>query len=786
MNDSLLDELENEDSTPYSPLLASVHETTSSLNSSSSAYQTTHQYQHQAPASSSFKDKFIATVQTVTPSTSSLRKTTLPSPGFHLFTSSSKSSLPDASGYIEDLDGFCISLYNYFLQKGQQNMIIAGLVSVVNLLFTILLSSFLLGCVQWNTLANCNVSYENGTSTTSECNKPLIDFISCSPNGSLFQIMILFYFCLFFTFWVGTTLSFIKTVKDTMEMEDFYSTKLGIKNRTLQMMEWKDVVNKIKELKLYSNMGGNHSSTELNEHAIASRIMRRENYMIAFLNMNVLNLGIQLPFMQERASRVFFARNMEFNLHVCILNHMFDDNYHLKDGFLQDVAALQKRFLVAGVMNFFMIPFVLLFMIVHFFLKYTQEWHTRRNYLGPRQWSPLALWRFREFNELPHIFDERIASSYPIAQRYQNIFPSSALSMVARCFTFISGSLIAVLLVLSLVEEAILLETHLMNRQLIWYATVLAGVYAMSRSFVPDPEKKQTKWEKTSGTGGGGMCMTDDCDAEEIMLQLSAKTHYFPIHWKNNCNSFDVRDDFFELFQYKIQLFFQELVSVALTPYLLITSLPGSAANILAFVDQHTVQDRTLGAVCRYSLFDFKRYGNGKYGCSQGSNIGEASLQGKMEKSYINFKEHHPDWVHNDQEGDAMMARVEEFKMQHESILLEQSMASLSARNSNRMFPGFGASVVLPEESSVVLPEITQDKDASTLPSNDASAMGLNSMFLGGSMTSSQLMQSTAIQAALGHESENKFYWMEKYHQSNLDQNIDNHSSSSDASRDHL
>jgi autophagy-related protein 9 len=37
------------------------------------------------------------------------------------------------------------------------------------------------------------------------------------------------------------------------------------------------------------------------------------------------------------------------------------------------------------------------------------------------QWSPLALWVFREFNELPHVFEERINQSYAPAMEYTNM-----------------------------------------------------------------------------------------------------------------------------------------------------------------------------------------------------------------------------------------------------------------------------------------------------------------------------------------------------------------------------
>jgi hypothetical protein len=38
-------------------------------------------------------------------------------------------------------------------------------------------------------------------------------------------------------------------------------------------------------------------------------------------------------------------------------------------------------------------------------MQHAQEWHSNKNYLGPREWDHLALWHFREFNELPHVFE---------------------------------------------------------------------------------------------------------------------------------------------------------------------------------------------------------------------------------------------------------------------------------------------------------------------------------------------------------------------------------------------
>ena len=733
MNDSLLDELEGNEDTPYQPLLSEETQTVFSPRRPGeddvwAELGGTHDIGGSGtlPAPNSFKDRIIQSIadkgrtlrdasQNATNYTS-LRKGDLPSPGFNL---ESGGNVPDDDGNVRNIDSFLTSLYNYYYHKGYQSILVSGLVSLVNLLFTIFLSTFLLGCVDWSGLSSCNSDYEQGKTDIRGCNQPLSQYISCTENVGMFKTMIFFYFCLFLGIWIWNFFGFISTIRDTREMHKFYRDRLKLSTRQIQTMSWDAIVNRVISLNK-GHLGPYQtklSETVLTPHNIASRIMRRENYMIAFLNMNVFNLDVGLP---AHASRVFFARNMEWNIHFCVLNHMFDANFGLKRTFITDVEGLQKRFVVVGVINFFMVPFILLFMVIHFFLKYTQEWHTRRNYLGPRQWSPLALWRFREFNELPHVFDKRIATSYPVAQEYQNVFPPTILSIVARGITFISGSLIAVLFIFSLVEEAIILEVHVFNRQLLWYLTILTGIFALARSFVPSSN------ENTE-------------DPEELMMKLSAHTHYFPLEWKGRCGTFDVRDQVFELFQYKIQLFFHELVSVIITPYLLCFSFPKGCSKIIDFVHNHTVMsDPSLGAVCRYSLFDFKQYGNEQYGCEKGLKTDQASMNGKMEKSFVNFKQNHPTWIANE-EGEAMLGRLDAFKTEQESIQLEKSIASLAGNRTDDGSPSI-------------------------------STMDLGSLLFGHSTTeqplsaSQQLLQSQAIQAALGQTQHgNNFYWMEKY-----------------------
>ena len=62
----------------------------------------------------------------------------------------------------------------------------------------------------------------------------------------------------------------------------------------------------------------------------------------------------------------------------------------------------------------------------------------------------------------------------------------------------------------------------------------------------------------------------------------------------------------------KIMIYAQELLSVVLTPFVLWFSLPDCAPAIVDFFREFTIHVDTLGYVCSFAVFDFKRHGNVK------------------------------------------------------------------------------------------------------------------------------------------------------------------------------
>lgn len=477
----------------------------------------------------------------------------------------------------KNCDRFFRSMYQYYTSKGLGAVILTQVCAVLSLGFTIGFSAFLIAFVDWGLLMECHDEL-----TCEEVNS---SFISSpfSGSSSLFSFLTVLYFLLFGTFWVWRCVSACHSVAEAVAMARFYREKLGLAEADLQDLAWYEVIERVIVL---HNRGAYRlvPSAKLTVHEVALRIMRKDNYLIGLVNQNRLDLFVPWWMSSFMSGRLFLTKSLEWSLSFCVLEHMFDDpataallpppqhealgNANMPDisqEFLSDVEGLKWRFQVVGLIHFLLLPFMLAFMAVHFFLQNAQQFHSSREYLGPRQWSPLALLQFREFNELPHIFEERVNRSVAPANEYLSSFRNPYLSIVARLAAYVFGAFIATLLLASLVSSGVLLYVQYGDHNLLWFLGVFSAGFAGARACIPD----ETKSALT---------------AEEMLSRVSASTHYSPDHWVGRAASQQVREEVGELFQYKARLFLMEVLSVVLTPAVLCFSLPASAPLIVEFV----------------------------------------------------------------------------------------------------------------------------------------------------------------------------------------------------------
>jgi autophagy-related protein 9 len=153
----------------------------------------------------------------------------------------------------------------------------------------------------------------------------------------------------------------------------------------MQTVSWQDIVARIMALRdqnprtaanVPTNLRrfiGSQSKERLDAHDIANRLMRKENYLIAMINKDVLDLSLPVPFMRGRQ---LFSKTMEWYLHYGILDMAFNDLGQVQQDFLRAdrrrllSQKLKQRLYFAGFLNLLFAPVVLAYVVIVYFFTY--------------------------------------------------------------------------------------------------------------------------------------------------------------------------------------------------------------------------------------------------------------------------------------------------------------------------------------------------------------------------------------------------------------------------------
>ncbi|CAK7266215.1 autophagy protein atg9 [Sporothrix epigloea] len=489
---------------------------------------------------------------------------------------------------VTNLDNFIRDVYDYYRDCGIHCILLARFLHLLNVAFVAFFLTFLTQCVDYTNI--------RGSTRMDQILVP-----QCTKNMPWIWNLGLWLFAFYFIW--KTMQFFIFDLRRLLNLRDFYIQLLQIPEHDMQTVSWQDVVVKVMALrdqnpKTATNMTrlqrewiGSQSKERLDAHDIANRLMRRENYMIALFNKDILDLSVPLPFLRNKQ---FLTRTLEWTLWFGVLDFVFDERGQVNQEFLKSSRRtqlslmLKSRFLFAGFMNLLLAPFVACYLVVVYFLTYYNEYQKNPSALGARAYTPLAEWKFREFNELDHLFEERLNMSYPFATRYLDQFPKRKTEQVAKTVAFVAGSVMTVLAIASLVDPELFLGfeiTH--DRTVLFYVGIFATIWATARGMITEENSV--------------------FDPEYALRNVIEYTHYEPDHWKNRLHSYDVKVEFSELYQIKIKIFLEEILSIFFTPLILFTSLPRSSDQIIDFFREFTIHVDGLGYVCSFAVFDFNK-----------------------------------------------------------------------------------------------------------------------------------------------------------------------------------
>ncbi|KAG2418090.1 hypothetical protein HFD88_001191 [Aspergillus terreus] len=488
---------------------------------------------------------------------------------------------------VENLDNFLKDVYTYFLGNGMWSILLNRALSLLTFGFVVGFTTFLTNCIDYQSVRG---------------SKTLDDILiqNCTRKMSLSATFLLW---LLTVFWIGKAFQYLLDIRRLKHMHDFYYYLLGISDAEIQTISWQEVVSRLMTLRdanpatagavsaKHRRFMGSQSKQRMDAHDIANRLMRKENYLIALVNKDILDLTLPVPFLRNRQ---LFSRTLEWSINLCIMDYVFNDQGQVRTLFLKDThrkalsEGLRRRFIFAGVMNIFIAPFIVVYFLMHYFFRYFNEYKNTPAQIGSRQYTPLAEWKFREFNELWHLFERRINMSYPFASRYIDQFPKDKTVQVAGFVAFVSGAVVSVLALASIIDPELFLGfeiTH--DRTVLFYLGVFGSVWAVARGMVPEE--------------------TTVFDPEYALLEVINFTHYCPSHWKGRLHSDDVRTDFAMLYQMKIVIFLEEILSMIFTPFILWFSLPKCSDRLIDFFREFTVHVDGMGYLCSFAVFDFKK-----------------------------------------------------------------------------------------------------------------------------------------------------------------------------------
>ncbi|XP_061092445.1 autophagy-related protein 9A [Conger conger] len=525
--------------------------------------------------------------------------------------------------HIENLDLFFQRVYNLHQKNGFTCMLLGEIFELVQLVFVVAFTVFLANCVDYDILfANKMVNHTDSSKVTLPDAFLPVDVCSSRIRDNVLGICIM---VISGVFWLHRLIKFIYNICCYWEIRSFYTNALKMSMADLPYFTWQEVQARIVEIQKEHQICIHKK--ELTELDIYHRILRFKNYMVAMVNKSLLPVRFRLPMLGDA---VFYTRGLKYNFELIFFwgpGSLFENEWSLKPeykrgGNRQELAdKLSSRILWIGVANLLLCPVVLIWQILYAFFSYTEVIKREPGSLGARCWSLYGRCYLRHFNELDHELMSRLSKGYKASSKYMNCFMSPLCTVVAKNVAFFAGSILAVLIALTIYDEDVLAVEHVLTS-----ITLLGVCITVCRSFIPDKHLV--------------FC------PEQLLKGILAHIHYMPDHWQGNAHRYETRDEFSQLFQYKAVFILEELLSPMITPFILIFCLRRKSLEIIDFFRNFTVEVVGVGDTCSFAQMDVRQHGHPAW-MSAGkteASIYQQAEDGKTELSLMHFAITNPQW----------------------------------------------------------------------------------------------------------------------------------------------
>lgn len=524
--------------------------------------------------------------------------------------------------HIKDLDSFFSRMYRYHQRHGFMCMLVQEVLELVQFIFVISFTVFLLHCVDYPVLFKDKPVVHNGTDKVG-LSDVVIPFGECRKDFGFFTWFALLTACVI---WGLRLIRSVYHMVHFWDIKQFFNTALLIQDADLDNLTWHEVQTRIRTVQLEQQMCIH--KRELSELDIYHRILRQHNYLVAMTNKRLIPPRLKIWFIGEI---VYWTRGLHTNIQ-CLLFWSpwapFQNSWHLREDYRkanlrQELAKqLGRQVLWLALANLLFAPVILLWQILYAFFGYAEIIKREPGSLGMRNWSMYGRLYLRHFNELEHELQARLSRAHRPASRYLSAFSSPMASVIARFLAFTCSAILAVIISLTIYDEDVLSVEHVLT-----IATVLGSIVAVCRGLIPD---ETIAW----------------CP-ETLLSNVLAHTHYLPPGWQGQAHTSHIKREFQQLFQYRVVGLLEELLSPILTPYVLWRHIYPRMLDIVDFFRNFTVSVVGVGDVCSFAQMDVRKHGNPEWQGPEAQQPPDQYTQaedGKVELSLIHFTVTNPSW----------------------------------------------------------------------------------------------------------------------------------------------
>ena len=488
---------------------------------------------------------------------------------------------------VSNLDAFLLEIYQYYVDHGVWSILLSRSVSLLTELFVFSFALFLSTCIDFSKIPTSKST-------------PEILIPKCMSKASWLKNATLFFFIVY---WLSRLAHYIRDTRRLFQLQEFYLHVLGITDQDIQTVSWVQVVDGLVKVQNANIATANPPSQgkkyldykapqqRLSPESIANRLMRQANYYVALYNKDIFDLTLPLPFV---GNRQFYSKSLEWCIDFCLTNFIFDEQGSIRPFCLEVknrsalVQALRMRLRFAAVTSVVIAPFNIVRFCIMYFFRYYTEFTRNPSRVSARTFTPFAEWKIREFNELDHLFQRRLRQAYPFANEYLKQFPKDKMDQICRFVAFISGAIAAVLALATMFDPELFLGFEVTpGRTAVFWLTIMVGVFGLAHGALPDENEVH--------------------DPVLHLKEVLLFTHYMPAHWKERLHSNDVRAEFSAMYQMKILIFVEEILSLIVAPWILWQNSGRRSERIIDFFREQTVHVEGIGYQCNFAVFGFKK-----------------------------------------------------------------------------------------------------------------------------------------------------------------------------------